>query len=113
MHQLTNEAIDCLCSNGAGVENFGRLLHESWLVKRSLTSKITTSAIDEIYQTGRSAGAIGGKLLGAGGGGFILFVVKPQMQAALREKLKNLIYVPFKFEEQGTQIIYYRPNNNF
>ena len=113
MQHLTEEAINVLCCNGASPDDIGKLLHETWQVKRSLTSKITTSAIDEIYQAGRSAGAVGGKLLGAGGGGFILFLVKPELQPALREKLKKLVYVPFKFEDLGTQIIYYRPNNNF
>jgi D-glycero-alpha-D-manno-heptose-7-phosphate kinase len=113
MRQLTDEAVNVLCYNGASPEEFGRLLHENWQVKRSLTSKITTFAIDEIYQAGRSAGAMGGKLLGAGGGGFILFFIKPELQPAIREKLQKLVYVPFKFEDLGTQIIYYRPNDNF
>jgi D-glycero-alpha-D-manno-heptose-7-phosphate kinase len=113
MRQLTDEAVNVLCYNGASPEEFGKLLHENWQVKRSLTSKITNVAIDEIYQAGRSAGAMGGKLLGAGGGGFILFFIKPELQPAIRKKLQKLVYVPFKFEDLGTQIIYYRPNDNF
>lgn len=113
MKQLANEAINLVCSDGANPEEFGKLLHENWEVKRSLTSKISTSAIDEIYQTGRNAGAIGGKLLGAGGGGVILFFIKPQLQPVLKQKLRRLIHIPFKFEDQGSQIIYYKPNDNF
>ena len=113
MAQFTDEAVDILSSEDASFERFGELLHENWKIKRGLTSKITTPFVDELYETARSCGATGGKLLGAGGGGFILFFVQPELQAKLKEKLKKLILVPFKFETLGSQIIYYRPDNNY
>jgi len=113
MRDLVNEALQVLCSDTGPIEEFGRLLHEAWEIKRTLTSRITTSAIDEIYRMGISAGAIGGKLLGAGGGGFILFFVPPELQPKLKETLNRLTCVPFRFEYLGTQIIYYKPNDNF
>lgn len=86
--------------------DFGRLLHETWQIKRTLSSQITNGSIDEIYETGKRAGALGGKLLGAGGGGFIMFFVRPEDQPRVREKLKKLLYVPIKFENEGSQIIF-------
>ena len=92
-----------------GIEDFGHLLHETWQLKRSLTSSISSEGIDEIYETARKAGALGGKLLGAGGGGFMLFFVKPENQEAIKNTLSNLVHVPFKFEYSGSQIIHYQP----
>jgi D-glycero-alpha-D-manno-heptose-7-phosphate kinase len=83
------------------------------MIKRSLTGRITTPWIDEIYETGRRAGAVGGKLLGAGGGGCILFFVKPERQDEVREALKKALYIPFEFENLGAQIIYYAPRGDF
>ena len=113
MAQLTEEAVDILSSNSSSFERFGELLDENWKIKRSLTTKITTPFVDELYETARRCGATGGKLLGAGGGGFILFFVKPELQPKLKETLKNLILVPFSFENLGSQIIYYKPDNNY
>ena len=113
MFNMVDEAIHILNSGSSDITDFGRLLHESWMIKRSLTDKITTSQIDKIYETALQAGALGGKLLGAGGGGFILFFVEPEFQPKVLEKLKNLLYVPFKFDALGSQIIYYAPSNNF
>ncbi len=110
---MVEEAINILNKSDSDITDFGRLLHESWMIKRSLTNKISAPQIDQIYETALSAGALGGKLLGAGGGGFILFFVEPEHQSKVREKLRNLLYVPFKFENLGTQIIYYSPQNNF
>lgn len=106
MCQMVDEAIDILSGN-QDLQEFGKLLHESWLLKRSLTNKITTPEVDAIYETARRAGAIGGKLLGAGGGGFVLIFAKPEDQPAIREALKHLLYVPFRFENSGSQIIFY------
>ena len=92
-----------------GIEDFGHLLHETWQLKRSLTTNISSEGIDEIYETARGAGALGGKLLGAGGGGFMLFFVKPEHQEAVKSALSNLVHVPFKFEYSGSQIIHYQP----
>lgn len=110
MQQMVDKAINILNSR-RNMNEFGLLLHENWLIKRGLTSKISNSEIDEIYQAGLKAGATGGKLLGAGGGGFILFFAKPEVHSRLKEKLKKLMHVPFAFENLGSQIIHYSPNN--
>lgn len=112
MRQMVDRAIDILNSN-ANITDFGKLLHESWRLKRSLTSKISNSDIDNIYATGLSTGAIGGKLLGAGGGGFMLFFARPEDQVRLKEKFKKLVQVPFSFENLGSQIIYYSPHDSY
>lgn len=113
MHEMVDEAIDILNGSDSDILDFGRLLHESWTLKRSLTDKISTPEIDRIYNDARDAGAVGGKLLGAGGGGFILFFVEPEKQPIVKEKLKSLLHVPFNFDTMGSQIIYYAPENNF
>lgn len=109
MYQMTTEAVKIL--NGKKILDFGRLLHESWKLKRSLSDKITNPHIDGLYQTARGAGAIGGKLLGAGGGGFILLFAPPARQPKIRQALKNALEIPFKLENLGTQIIFYQPNS--
>jgi len=113
MREIVDEAIDILNSSDSDITDFGRLLHESWMIKRSLTDKITTSQVNKIYETAMQAGALGGKLLGAGGGGFILFFVEPEFQPMVKEKLKDLLHVPFKFDTLGSQIIYYAPSDNY
>jgi len=107
MTQLVDEAINVLNSGDSELNYFGKLLHENWMIKRKLTDKITTNTIDKIYEKATNAGAIGGKLLGAGGGGFILFFVEPDKQSCVMKQLKDLLYVPFKFENLGSQIVYY------
>ncbi len=113
MEEMVDEAISIINGSSSDITDFGRLMRETWMIKRSLTNKITTPFIDNIYETAIKAGALGGKLLGAGGGGCILFFVEPKNQSKVKEKLKNLLYVPFKFENLGSQIIYYAPSNNF
>lgn len=113
MQAMVDEAIGILNGGDSDISDFGKLLHENWTIKRSLTDKISTPQIDKIYNDAIEAGALGGKLLGAGGGGFILFFVEPEFQPAVKEKLKNLLYVPFKFENTGSQIIYYTTENNY
>lgn len=113
MREMVDEAISILNGSSSNITDFGRLLHETWLLKRSLTGKITTRDIDNIYETAMEEGALGGKLLGAGGGGCILFFVEPHLHATVQEKLKNLTYIPFKFENLGSQIVYYAPQNYF
>lgn len=104
---MVDEGINILNSNANNIIDFGRLLHEAWNIKRSLTNSITTNKIDEIYRTALKAGAIGGKLLGAGGGGFMLLFASPEVQPFIKESLKNFLNVPFAFENLGTQIIVY------
>ncbi|MDD5473266.1 MAG: hypothetical protein PHU34_03855 [Candidatus Methanoperedens sp.] len=113
MLEMVEEAINILNGGDSDLTDFGRLLHESWMIKRSLTDRISTPQIDEIYEVALKAGALGGKLLGAGGGGFILFFVEPEFQPKVKEVLKNLLHVPLKFENLGSQIIYYSPQNDF
>lgn len=108
LYQMVNEAQAELCGRNDLV-GFGKLLHESWMVKRSLTSKIAPAAIDEIYATARSAGAIGGKLMGAGGGGFMMLFARPEHHAHIATALHGLLQVPFSFERTGSQIILYQP----
>ncbi len=104
---MVDDAIGILNGRIDGIRDFGKLLHETWIVKRSITHLITNDRIDEIYETARRAGALGGKLLGAGGGGFILIFATPASQPKVREALKHLLYVPFRFESLGSQIIMY------
>lgn len=110
MREMVNEAIAILQSSNAPIEELGKLLHESWLCKRSLSDKVSTSDIDYLYQEAIKAGAIGGKIMGAGGGGFLMLFVKPELQDNVRERLKHLIHVPFKFEDGGSRVVMYQPN---
>ncbi|MFC2006276.1 kinase [Chloroflexota bacterium] len=113
MMEMVEEAVTVLNGNKNGYTDFGKLLHESWTVKRSLTEQVSSPVIDEIYQAAMEAGALGGKLLGAGGGGFMLFFAQPEIQHLVREKLNKLLYVPFNFHDLGSQIIYYAPEQNY
>ena len=110
MLSLVDEAERILTSD-CDLEEFGRLLHYTWTLKRGISSGISTTSIDVLYGTARSAGAVGGKLLGAGGGGFFLFYVEKEKQKAVIEALSDLLYVPFSFEDKGTRIIHYSPEN--
>jgi D-glycero-alpha-D-manno-heptose-7-phosphate kinase len=105
---------ESIITNGCRpLEDFGRLLNESWQVKRTLTQSITNSRIDEIYETGLSAGALGGKLLGAGGGGFMLFFVPPERRQALRARLRNLLCIPICLWDRGSQVVVYEPEEEY
>ena len=107
MMTLVDDAVSVLLAKEGNMDDFGRLLHEQWQIKRGMTRLISSQQIDHIYETGRRAGALGGKLLGAGGGGFMLFFVRPEDQQKMRETFKNLLYVPFRFDHLGSQIVYY------
>jgi len=107
--QLVNEAEAILTSPSRSLDDFGRLLHESWQIKRTLTQKISNANIDEIYEAGLNAGALGGKLLGAGGGGFMLFFVPPERRKELRVRLRKFLNVPFTFSNAGSRVIVYEP----
>ena len=113
MLQLVDEAESIISAPNRSLDDFGRLLHEGWQIKRSLTQKITNASIDEIYDAGMSAGALGGKLLGAGGGGFMLFYVPPEKREALKLKLRRLLCVPFSFSSRGSQVIVYEPEEQY
>lgn len=110
MKEMVDEAISILQSGNNSLDDFGRLLDESWGHKRSLSDKVSTPAIDEIYHEAIKTGALGGKILGAGGGGFLLLFVRPELHNKVREKFKDLVYVPFKFENSGSKIVLYQPN---
>jgi D-glycero-alpha-D-manno-heptose-7-phosphate kinase len=109
MMQMVDEAEAIVTDPKRSLNEFGKLLHQSWQIKRSLTQRISNSSIDEIYEAGLSAGALGGKLLGAGGGGFMLFFVPPERREALRMRLKNLLCVPFAFSDRGSDVVVYEP----
>ena len=113
MMNLVDEAYKIFRNEHSSMDDLGRLLDEHWKIKRTMTYKTTTGAIDEIYENAKASGALGGKLLGAGGGGFILFYASPEYQEAIRDRLRHLTYVPFRFDNTGSQIIYHSHDNNF
>lgn len=106
MHEMVEEAVSILSGKG-DITEFGKLMHEGWRLKRSLSPKISNAHIEALHAAAMSAGAIGGKLTGAGGGGFMLLFVPPSRQAAVRDRLKKLIHVPFSFDFAGSQIIFH------
>jgi D-glycero-alpha-D-manno-heptose-7-phosphate kinase len=108
MREMVDEG-ERILVGGGDLRDFGRLLDESWKLKRSLSSKIAPGFVNEIYDTARRAGADGGKLLGAGGGGFMLIFVPPERRSTVLKELGNLLPVPFQFERGGTQIVLYEP----
>lgn len=108
---LVDEAERVLTDKSADLDDLGRLLDRAWKLKRQTGSAVTTDSIDELYAKGRAAGALGGKLLGAGGGGFLLFYVRSEKRSAVMRALRSLLYVPFQFENDGTRVIYYAPES--
>lgn len=112
LKDLVEESLAILCGD-KDITGFGELMHEAWLAKRSLSAQVSNSHVDGMYEAARSAGALGGKLTGAGGGGFLLLFVPPPMQTKVKEKLKNLIHVPFKLEFSGSQIIFHDIQEDF
>ena len=109
MYELVDEAEAVLTDKNGDLDDFGILLDTTWRLKKGTGSAVSTGSIDELYEKGMQAGALGGKLLGAGGGGFLVFYVQPEKQEAVRAAMKDLMYIPFKFEDGGTQVIYYGP----
>lgn len=107
MHALVSDAEKVLTDSHADIDEFGRLLDYTWKLKRQTGDAVSTDSIDSLYKKGIDAGAIGGKLLGAGGGGFLVFYVQPDMQEAVKKALSDLLYIPFKFEDGGSRVIYY------
>ncbi len=108
IRHMVDKAIEILNSDG-DIVKFGQLLHESWEIKKRLSSKVSNSEINNLYKSALKHGAIGGKLLGAGGGGFMLLFVRPENREEVALGLKDFLEVKFKFENQGSQIIYYNP----
>jgi D-glycero-alpha-D-manno-heptose-7-phosphate kinase len=112
MKDLVEESLAVL-NGGQDIRAFGTLLHEAWHAKRDLSAQVSNTHIDQIYELAMANGALGGKLLGAGGGGFMLLFVPPERQERVRQCLKKLIYVPFRFEFSGSQVIYFDPREEY
>lgn len=109
MYTLVNDAEQVLEDRESDLDDFGRLLDVTWRLKRQTGGAITTESIDSLYEKGIQAGALGGKLLGAGGGGFLVFYVQPSKRESVMNAMKDLLYVPFCFEDGGTRVIHYTP----
>lgn len=109
MLSLVDDAEKILVDKHMDLDDFGRLLDVTWKLKRKTGSTVSTNNIDELYEKGIKAGALGGKLLGAGGGGFLIFYVQKEYQEKVRESMKDLMYIPFTFEDGGTRVIHYTP----
>jgi D-glycero-alpha-D-manno-heptose-7-phosphate kinase len=112
MAALVDQSLSILTGTDK-IEEFGRLLHEAWQVKRRFSQQVSNSKIDDIYDRGRRAGALGGKILGAGGGGFVLLFVPPDGQRAVRNALADLVHVPFRFESLGSQVIFFESGEDY
>jgi D-glycero-alpha-D-manno-heptose-7-phosphate kinase len=110
MREMVDEAVAILADGRVSIDEFGKLLDLSWKYKRSLSDRVSTPEIDQIYDAAMRAGAIGGKILGAGGGGFMLLFAKPAKHAAIREQLKELVHVSFNFDDSGSRVVLYQPN---
>jgi D-glycero-alpha-D-manno-heptose-7-phosphate kinase len=106
--EMVEEGLSIL-NSGEDIARFGSLMHEAWTLKRSLGKKVSNPQIEEMYEQAMDAGALGGKVTGAGGGGFLLLFVHPSNQEKVREQLGKLTYVPFNFDYSGSQIVYYDP----
>lgn len=111
MLSLVDDAERVLTDKGKNLDEFGRMLGYTWKLKRQTGSAVSTNGIDELYLKGIASGALGGKLLGAGGGGFFIFYVRPEHQDAVRWAMRDLLYIPFKFEDGGTRVIHYTPED--
>lgn len=109
IYKLVDEAERVLVDKESDLDDFGRLLDKTWSLKKQTGSAVSTNGIDSLYEKGISAGALGGKLLGAGGGGYLVFYVQPEKQEEVRKVMKDLLYIPFKFEDGGTRIVHYTP----
>ena len=109
MLSLVDRAENILTDKSEDLDEFGRLLDHTWKLKKQTGSAVSTNSIDVLYDTGIQSGALGGKLLGAGGGGFLVFYVQPEHQESVKEAMKDLMYIPFSFEDGGTRVIHYTP----
>lgn len=111
MYRLVDEAEKTLTDKDGNLDDFGRLLDHTWKLKRQTGAAVSTNSIDSLYEKGIKAGALGGKLLGAGGGGFLIFYVQPEHKGAVMKAMSDLLYIPFEFENGGTRVIHYTPEN--
>lgn len=111
MLALVDEAEKVLTDKYSNLNDFGRLLDHTWKLKRQTGTAVSTNSIDELYKKGIAAGALGGKLLGAGGGGFLVFYVQPEYQDSVRWAMRDLMHIPFEFEDGGTRVIHYTPES--
>ena len=111
MLSLVDDAERVLTDSEKDLDDFGRMLDHTWKLKRETGSAVSTDSIDELYAKGIAAGALGGKLLGAGGGGFLVFYVQPEHQDSVCRAMRDLLYIPFKFEDGGTRVIHYTPED--
>lgn len=111
MQDLVDEAEAILVNDEKDLDDFGRLLDTTWKLKRQTGGSVSTNNIDALYDKGIKAGALGGKLLGAGGGGFLVFYVQPDKQNSVKKAMSDLMYIPFEFENGGTQVIHYTPES--
>ena len=109
MLSLVDDAERVLTDKHANLDEFGRLLDHTWRLKKQTGSAVSTNSIDALYEKGMTAGALGGKLLGAGGGGFLVFYVQPDRQDSVRWAMRDFMHIPFEFEEGGTRVIHYSP----
>ena len=109
IYEMVDEATNILHDKRADISEFGKLMTESWRLKRDISVEVSNDRIDEIFDAAMDAGAIGGKLLGAGGGGFFLFMSAPNRRDALRERLRGLVDVTFKLAAEGSKIVVYEP----
>lgn len=110
IRSMVDQALEILGDKTIAIEEFGKLLDQSWQFKKNISDKVSSPEIDEIYATARKAGAIGGKILGAGGGGFMLLFARPEKHAAIRAALSNLVHVAFNFDDSGSRVVLYQPN---
>ena len=110
IRQMVDYGHSIIINSHTAITDFGRLLDQSWRYKRSLSEQVSTPYIDDLYQTALDHGALGGKILGAGGGGFLLLFAKPHNHKKIREALNDLVYVDFKFENTGSRVVLYQPN---
>ena len=111
MLALVDEAEHVLVDKKRDLDEFGKLLDHTWRLKRQTGAAVSTDSIDGLYEKGIQAGALGGKLLGAGGGGFLVFYVQPEKQEEVRKAMQDLMYIPFRFEDGGTRVIHYTPES--
>lgn len=107
--EMVDESLSILTNPDCDIAEFGRMMDEAWKIKRGISSNISNDFIDDIYKTAKDNGAIGGKLMGAGGGGFMALFAPPDRHEHIRNALSNFVHVPFKFEQQGSTVCVYEP----